>query len=296
MSQHAEPLAAFVRKLESHSDLSAEESAAIYALPCHVRAIGAHRQIVNAGSSVTTCGFLVSGYAARTKIVGTGARQIMALHVRGDGLDLHNMLLPWADHDIVAITNAEVAFVPADALRQLVVSSPGAARAVWRDTLLSAAIEREWVVNVGRRDALTRVSHLLCEFVLRQHAAGIGGSGRYELPLTQEAIGDCTGLTSVHVNRTMQRLRGDSLISTQGNRELYVVDWEALTRAADFQPEYLYADGVGRNGRHRPVQLQGAGVVADMRTSRPAPLQQSWQGISAETPSRASQARPRLDA
>ena len=247
-------LAAFVRKLDGHSELSADDRAAILALPANVKTIGAHGRVVTSGSKTVSCSFLVSGYAARVKVVGSGARQIMGMHVRGDGLDVQNLLLPWADHDVVAMTKVEVAFVPATALRQLIYSAPGAALAIWRDSLLAAAIEREWVVNVGRRDALGRIAHLLCELVLRQRAAGIGENGTYELPLTQEGIGDCTGLTSVHVNRTMQRLRHDAIISTLHQRELRIDDWEALTRAADFQPEYLYAEGVAPDGsRNRPA-------------------------------------------
>lgn len=83
---------------------------------------------------------------------------------------------------------------------------------MWLDTLVDGSIFREWVTNVGRRDARTRIAHLLCEFSLRLKLAGLGEQGAYELPMSQEQVADATGLTPVHVNRTIKGLENDGLI------------------------------------------------------------------------------------
>lgn len=245
MPQDPHPLHAFVRKIEHHSQLTAAEQDAILSLPCSIRNFPPNRHMVREGSAVDGCYVLMSGYAFRSKIAGTGARQIMAVHVKGDAVDLQNAVLPWADHDVHALNQVEAAYIQIDAIHAMMAQHPGAARAIWRDTLIDGAVEREWVVNVGRRDAVARVAHLFCELVTRQEAAGLGRSGAYDMPLTQEAIGDCTGLTSVHVNRMLQRMRSEGLITLRG-RELRVEDWDRLTRVADFQPEYLFVEANAR--------------------------------------------------
>ena len=110
---------------------------------------------------------------------------------------------------------------------------------MWLDTLLDASIFREWVVNVGRRDARARISHLLCELIVRLQNIGAGRQGAYDFPLTQEQIADCTGLTAVHTNRTLQSLRKEGLIQLSA-KSLSVLDWERLREAADFDELYLH--------------------------------------------------------
>ena len=99
--------------------------------------------------------------------------------------------------------------------------------------MVDAAVFREWIANVGRRDAKTRVAHLLCEFGLRLEAAGIGKQTNFELPMSQEELADCTGLTPVHLNRTLRTLRREGLIA-RAKRAVWIEDWKKLAAAGDF--------------------------------------------------------------
>jgi CRP-like cAMP-binding protein len=117
---------------------------------------------------------------------------------------------------------------------------------MWFDTLVDGSISREWVANVGRRDARTRISHLLCEIALRGKVAGVGESTEFELPLTQEQLGDTTGLTAVHVNRTLHLLEAEGLIRRKGSRSVKIVNWRNLAEAGDFESNYLHLNDARR--------------------------------------------------
>ena len=125
-------------------------------------------------------------------------------------------------------------------LRQLAHERRAIGEALWRDTLIDASIFREWVLNVGQRDARERIAHLLCEFAARGHAVGLGSAEGFDLPMTQAEIGDATGLTAVHVNRTLRALREQGVIA-QERRRLIVRDWSRLARIAGFHPRYLHS-------------------------------------------------------
>ena len=122
----------------------------------------------------------------------------------------------------------------------MVQERPAINEALWRDSLIDASIFREWVLNVGRRDAKARIAHMLCEFASRRQAAGLGSPERFELPMTQEQIGDATGLTPVHVNRMLHALAADGVI-VRDQREVEITDWPKMRRIADFDPAYLHA-------------------------------------------------------
>src|SRR5215203_351233 len=111
------------------------------------------------------------------------------------------------------------------------------ANALWRETLIDAAIFREWMLSIGRRDAYIRIAHLFCEMLVRLRAVGLAEDHTCKLPLTQGQIGDALGLSDVHVNRVIQSLRGDGLIKF--NRGvLTALDWEKLQEAGEFDPTY----------------------------------------------------------
>jgi CRP-like cAMP-binding protein len=129
--------------------------------------------------------------------------------------------------------------IPHEDLRDLTQRHPGLAAILWRDTLIDAAIFREWMTGIGRRTAHGRIAHLLCEFYLKLHAVGLAESFRCDLPITQVDIGDALGLSNVHVNRVLQDLRGRGLIALRG-RNLAIEDWAALTKIAEFDPTYLH--------------------------------------------------------
>lgn len=229
-----------VRKLGYRAALDAEDRAAILALPFTVRRMERGGYIVREGEVATKSCVMLSGYSVRSKTVGSGARQIVAIHMKGEMVDLQNSLLEVADHSVEMLTSGRVAEISRTEIWRIVSERPMVARAMWRDTLVDASIFREWVANVGRRDARTRLAHVFCEFSLRLKVAGLGERGRYELPMTQEQLADATGLTSVHVNRTIRGLEADGLIERDDPRRIHIVDWNRLADVGDFQSGYLH--------------------------------------------------------
>jgi CRP-like cAMP-binding protein len=234
-------LAPALRKLEQRVLSSQEDRSAFYALPFSIKSLNTHSYIIREQDLTKTCCILLSGFAFRSKIVGAGGRQILSIHIPGDMLDLQHAFLGVADHSIQMMTAGDVAYVAAGAVQELAFSFPAIGRAMWLETLVEASIFREWIANVGRRDARTRVAHFLCEIAVRLQSAELMTGNRYELPMTQEQIGDATGLTSVHVNRTLRLLRAEGLI-TSDRRAIQIEDWKALSAIGDFSTTYLHAD------------------------------------------------------
>jgi CRP-like cAMP-binding protein len=242
----ASALDPLVRKLDYWHKLDAADRAAVLALPHTVKSLEQHFYIIRERDRATHSCLLLSGFAIRHKIVAGGLRQIVAIHMKGDMVDLQNSLLGCADHSVQALTRAEVAFIPRDAIRKIAFDRPAVGMAMWQDTLVDGSIFREWIANVGRRDARTRLAHLLCEFALRSEAAGIGTHAAYTLPMTQEQLADATGLTAVHVNRTLRGLDADGVVK-RTKRNVTVADWKRLAETGDFTSTYLHL---------RPDQLE----------------------------------------
>jgi CRP-like cAMP-binding protein len=194
---------------------------------------------VREGTCPDSCCILLKGFACRHKTTSSGERQIVSFHIPGDILDVQHLELARADHNVQAISAATVAWIPKRDLQRLLDKNPVIRRAIWRSALVDASIFREWVLNVGRRDAISRVAHMLCEFAARYEAAGLGAPDRFELPMTQEQIADATGLTAIHVNRMLQELRARGVIMRE-RRDVRIIDWDGLRRVADFDPAYLH--------------------------------------------------------
>ena len=231
-----------IRKLQTRVDFDDADRAAILALPVTVRDYDAPAYIVREGDRPRrTCSFVVSGLGFRQKLTATGGRQIVSIHMAGDFLDLQHLFLNRADHSVQALTRLQTGEVDRDALQELTLERPQVGRAMWIDALVDASIFREWIVNVGRRDARTRIAHLLCEISLRLRLAGVADRDSYELPLTQEQLGDAVGLTSVHVNRTLKTLVNEGLIE-RDKRHIRFANWAKISSAGDFSALYLHLD------------------------------------------------------
>ena len=235
-----------LKRLETRGPLSFEDRAAVRALPLSYRVMEPASYLVREGEAPEICALLLTGFAYRHKVTGEGERQIMSVHMSGEFLDLQNCFLEVADHNVQALTRCEVATVPVAAIRKLSLEHPAVGRAMWIETLIDAAVFREWIVNVGRRDSLSRISHLLCELALRMQAAGLARDDRYEMPMTQEQIADCTGLTPVHVNRVLKELGRMGLIERE-KRSVTIVDWGRLQHVGDFNTRYLHLAAGGPN-------------------------------------------------
>jgi CRP-like cAMP-binding protein len=235
-------LSSLVRKLRNHAPLTEEDEGAILALPFSPRRLTLGQYVVREGDVATHSCLVVDGFAMRHKIVGDGGRQIINIHMAGDMVDLQNSLLKVADHNVQALTPMMAAFIPREAIVELAFARPSVGKALWLETLVEGAISREWIANVGRRNARTRVAHLLCEFAMRLEAVGLGEQSNYELPMTQEQIADTVGLTPVHVNRTLKALDAEGL-TARSKRSVVIRDWQRLTETGDFNPVYLHLPG-----------------------------------------------------
>jgi CRP-like cAMP-binding protein len=225
-----------VRKLDTHLRLSADERRAILGLPSTVRTLQAGQELSRDGEQPSHCTLVLSGFLCRSRTLLEGKRQILSLHLPGDVPDLDGLHLK-SDLSLAALTRSEVVLIPHPALHELCAKFPALAGALWRESLADAAILRERVV-MGRRSARARVAHFLCELMARLQAAGLSDGRTGPMPLSQIELADATGLTNVHVNRTLQDLRGEKLIMLSGAK-LTVLDWPGLAKVGEFDPTYL---------------------------------------------------------
>jgi CRP-like cAMP-binding protein len=242
MEPHTTPSSVepFIRRLTYRTKLSAEDRDAIMALPFSVKMMERNQFIVRERELATHSCLMLSGYSIRSKLMATGSRQIVAIHMKGEMVDLQNSMLKVADHSVQMLTAGKVAMIPRDEIIRLTLERPTVGHAMWIDTLVDASIFREWVANVGRRNARARVSHLLCEFAVRLRIAGLGEDTHYDLPMTQDQLADATGLTSVHINRTLKALEKEGLIERPNPRAIHIGDWRKLAEIGDFDTNYLH--------------------------------------------------------
>jgi CRP-like cAMP-binding protein len=222
--------------------LSEAEKDAILRLPLSIKELRADQDVVREGDRPSQCCVLIEGFQCRYKMLPDGERQIMSFHVPGDVPDLQSLFLATMDHSLGTLTPNRVAFIPHEPLRDLIRQQPGIAERLWRETLIDAAVFREWIANVGSRDAYTRISHIICELFVRLRAVGLTNGTKFEFPITQTEIADATGLSTVHVNRSVQQLRADGLISLERGI-CHIPDFDALKQAGMFDVGYLHMRG-----------------------------------------------------
>jgi CRP-like cAMP-binding protein len=248
-----------IRRLGNYARLTTDEEAAIRRmLTLPLRFAQARRDLIAEGARPRAVFLIVSGWACQFKTLEDGRRQIVGFMLPGDTCDLNNLVLARMDHSIGALTDVRYVEVPGESLQRIAVEHPRIGKALWWQMLVNLSVQREWTTNLGQRNALERLGSLLCELALRLRAVGLAHGENYDLPLTQADLADATGLTSVHVNRTLQQLRASGLISLSG-RVLRIPDFAALQEASLFTAEYLHRDP--RDAR------RGAGSLA--RTDAP---------------------------
>jgi CRP-like cAMP-binding protein len=232
---HLEPM---IRKLQASTKLDAEDVEALRTLPMSIRKLPAGHVIVRESDRPGQSCLMIEGFTARSKTTRHGRRQILSIHIPGDIPDLQTLHLRIMDHDLHTLSDSTVGFIAHESLRALTRSRPIVAEALWRETLIDAAIFREWIVNVGRRPAPARLAHLLME--MRQRLALIGrANGHFELPMTQLDLADALGLTPVHVNRVMQLLRAEGTMDMR-RKVVTLEDMEKLIQIGDFSDTYLH--------------------------------------------------------
>jgi CRP-like cAMP-binding protein len=224
-------------KNDRFGGLTAAKRAVLQDAAVRRRVIDARQDIRLAGDRTPQCHLLVDGLAFAYQLMSDGRRQILSLNIPGDFCDLCS-LFNVPDYSVTALKPSTVAVIPHHALFDLSAGHQGVHFALWRDCMIECTLHREWIVNIGRRNAYQRLAHFFCEIYLRLRSVGLVHDGTFELPLTQADVADIVGLSLVHVNRTVQRLRADGLISWIG-KYVIVHDVKSLSFAADFEPDYL---------------------------------------------------------
>lgn len=230
---------AFIRKLSRFGEFSPEEVDALSRISGRSEHRPRGRDLVRQGDRPKAVQLLLSGWGFRYKVLKDGRRQIVAYLLPGDVCDLHGTMLGEMDHSIGLLTDAEVASVPTEEMRDLLDDHRQVERALWRSSLVDEATLREWLANIGQRDAFSRTGHHLCELWHRMKNMGmVSENEEFDLPVTQEELGDSLGLTSVHINRTIKRLRDEGLIALKLKR-LTLLDPKRLGEVTGFDPTYL---------------------------------------------------------
>jgi CRP-like cAMP-binding protein len=223
------------------ASLSANERLCLEGAIEEVRTLEARQIIIRAGTALHESTLLVDGFLSRYIDDRNGLRQLVAIHVPGDFVDLHAYPLQTLDHDVATMTAATVAIVRHEQLDAIIEEQPQLGRKLWFSTLIDAAIHRAWLFRLGRMDAMGRVAHFLCETNARLFSAGLSDGRRFALPLTQSDIAEICGLTNVHVNRVMRQLREEKVCIFRSSL-VEILDAKRLVARGQFDPDYLYLE------------------------------------------------------
>lgn len=200
--------------------------------------------VISRGEVARRSTILVEGYLLRA-IRRDGKRFIVGVHIPGDFVDLHGFVLKRLDHDVVAVGPARIAQIPHERLDTIMRERPSIAKVLWFATLLDAAIHRQWIRNLEALDAPQRIAHLYAELHHRFTLIGRNVSRALRTPFTQSDLADMCGVSAIHANRAVARLRELGLAEIRRG-DLYTSDWKALEAYAGFDPAYLYGDHMSR--------------------------------------------------
>ena len=261
-----DPAELLVRRLKLTCDLSDADVRALSSLPFHIKDYPARTPVSRERDRQSHACVIVNGLVCRAKMTGEGRRQLLSFHIPGDIPDLQSLHLEVMDHDLIALSDAKVALIAHDDIRRATSEQPDLAAALWRETLIDASVFREWIVNVGRRDATQRMMHLLFEVGLRLKAMGLGEIGSFHMPITQVDLADALGLTPVHVNRVLQGLRKDGVLDFR--RSIVTMnDVERVAAMSAFDPLYLHYDSARDERPHDPPEAEADRAAASPQGS-----------------------------
>jgi CRP-like cAMP-binding protein len=234
-----DPAGILARKLKEHSRLTNDDVAELNNLTYHRRPLRPNEDFIRQGDRPNVAALVLSGMVARYHLLQGGGRQYLSFHVKGDLPDAQSLFLDRMDHAVCAVGDAELALMPHKEIMKIFEKKPSLGFAIWRETLIDAAIFRERITSNSARNARTRLAHLFCELFYRARASGLAEGHSCAAPLSQIQIGETLGMAIVTVNRTLQVLRRARLIEFRGGI-LTVRDWKKLEAAGDFSPEYLH--------------------------------------------------------
>lgn len=228
------------RKLELFGRLSRSDKQILDDVIVRSREIETRQDIIREGDSPSDVILVLEGLACRYKILPNGLRSIFAYLVPGDFCDIHIFILRAMDHGIATLSPCTIVNIPRSRVLEL-SERPAIARALWWTTLVDEATLREWLVNMGKRDAESSIAHLFCELHLRLKSVGLVNGGEFSLPIRQADLADTMGLSTVHVNRSLQSLRGKELIVLKAGR-IFIPDIDQLRSSCQFNPNYLHLE------------------------------------------------------
>lgn len=233
--------APLARKLARFGPVSADDRAILARLCVPLGPVGPRTDIAREGERPDGVRVLLEGMACRSKLRADGTRQILAYLVPGDFCDLDLGLVDRRDHAIASLSACRFGRMDFAPLGDLVAEGAPVIATLRQANLVDDAILREWLVNLGSRSAIERIAHLFLELLTRLRAVGLARGDGYDLPVSQLDLADTTGLSTVHINRTLQDLKRQGLIELR-SRVLTIRNVERLTSLAGFDPRYLSLD------------------------------------------------------
>lgn len=234
----------FLSQLQLHGGLQPEEETAVRSLKLEERRVGARVEIFNNQRNCDSVCILLKGMAAESKTLSTGKRQILFFHVPGDVLTIRGAMSGRVDSDVSTLDPCTLGVTERSRFLELLFNNPGVARALWRKAAAESAVLRNRIVSLGRRSSEARLGHLLLEMRAQMLARMNCPDGVIEFPMTQQELADALGLSMVHVNRTLQKLRAAGLILVRPR--IRILKLRELQELADFDGGYL------ENLRSRP--------------------------------------------
>ena len=261
-----------VRKLASLAYVADADRDALSTLNRrHSRFIGPHEDIVREGDRPKGAIAIVEGWACKYRMTRDGRRRIVGFLLPGDVCDFDGSFLPEMDHSIASVTRVTVAEISQSRFEELVISRPNLLRAFQTDRLVNDAIQRAWTINVGRRSAIERLSHLLCELFFRLRRAGLASDDCFKLPLSQNDLADALGVTVVCINRTLRQMRTSGLIELS-DHTITIPNLDVLAREGDFQTRYLHLAGEGPalagSKAQKPSKMDGQSEMNGLRSAK----------------------------
>lgn len=237
--RHFEPADILIQRLQLIADLNDDDRDAVRALRFETRTLQVDVDIVRDGDVLDRCCLIIDGTTARYRMMENGKRQIVAFHITGDIPDLQSLHIKKISHSLATLSPSEVAMVSHKDIWAACLDRPRLNAALWLETLIDAAIYREWIISLGQYSALDRTARLLCELIYRMKGMGLGRGEEFFIPLTQSDFAEALGLTVVSVNRAFQKLQRDQIVSRERAR-IVVRNWERLAAIGKFDPDYLH--------------------------------------------------------
>jgi CRP-like cAMP-binding protein len=232
-------LSLLFKRIELRDTLSDEERAILEAAVDRTFLVSAKQDIVREGDRPMQSTVLLSGLVTRYRMLPHGGRQITAIHVPGDFIDLQSFPLKLMDHSLGALTDCILATMPHTALTQITETQPHLTRILWKLSLLDSALHREWIVAMGGMPSISHLAHLFCEIYLRLKAVGLAEGNSFQFAVTQQELADTLGISPVHVNRVMQELRAQAVIQFDGKIGT-ILDWHRLVEIGQFDDKHLH--------------------------------------------------------